>query len=40
VAPDDSLLDALQTILRAGADAAHIEGRGRITLERISREVT
>jgi osmoprotectant transport system ATP-binding protein len=43
VSPDATLLDALQTILRAGAEAADVlEGDnylGSLTLERISREV-
>jgi osmoprotectant transport system ATP-binding protein len=39
VAGDATLLDALQAILRAGTDAANVEGGGRISLRRISREV-
>jgi osmoprotectant transport system ATP-binding protein len=40
VASDDTLLDALQTILRAEAESAVVEGRdGCITLDRIAREV-
>jgi osmoprotectant transport system ATP-binding protein len=40
VNPDDTLLDALQTILRAGTQAAYVDGRGRLPLDRISREVS
>ena len=40
VSPDATLLDALQTILRAGAEAAKVEGTNQaITLELISKEV-
>ena len=39
VTPDSTLLDALQAILRSGADAANVEGGGRVSLQRISREV-
>jgi osmoprotectant transport system ATP-binding protein len=40
VAAEATLLDALQAILRAGADAAEVDGKtGCITLERIAREV-
>jgi osmoprotectant transport system ATP-binding protein len=39
VGPDDTLLDALQAILKAGTAAAAIATGGRITLARISEEV-
>ncbi len=45
ITPDTTLLDALQTIMRAKAEAADVIGPddtriGSLTLERISKEVT
>ena len=40
VAPDATLLDALQTMIRAGVSAAQVEGSRRcITLDRIAKEL-
>jgi hypothetical protein len=40
VSPDATLLDALQTIIRAGVSSAQVEGSRRcLTLDRIAKEL-